>query len=290
MDAVNDLKWLIFIIIALWIVWFFTGGPKSEYASGGLFLKPPAPLDTGETYGELPKIKNRQESSLPKNENTSIFQDKIFISNTNGALLSDPNLEYIELKAGNTNKNPIYISGWSIKNSNGDKLKIENASELPMVGKVNKESALFLNPGEKVVITTGRSPIGISFRINSCSGYLEQFQDFNPPIKLECPRPEYIAVNFLEDINSECRSFLYTMPLCSIYINELPNDLTPLCKNIIQNNINHNGCVEASKNRKDFYKQEWRVFLGSNTEFWSNGGDLIRLYDNSDNLVSSKSY
>jgi hypothetical protein len=44
------LKWLIGFFIFLWIVWFFTGGPE-RFDKQKPFLKPPPPLDTGETYG-----------------------------------------------------------------------------------------------------------------------------------------------------------------------------------------------------------------------------------------------
>jgi len=291
MDAVDDLKWFIFIIIALWVVWFFTGGPESERARGGLFLRPPAPLDTGETYGEL-EISNRETGTgTDTNEDTiSIFRDKVSISGISGALLNDPNMEYIEIKAELSNKNPLYISGWSIKNSNGNKLTIGNGDKLPIVGEINTESALFLNPGEKVVITTGRSPIGVSFKVNTCSGYLEQFQDFTPPLKQMCPQPEHIAASLSGNIESECSNFISAIPRCSIYTGETPSGLSQTCSSMIYNKINYNGCVGAYKNKSDFYSPEWRVFLGANSEFWSNNGDLIRLYDNSGNLVNSRSY
>ena len=48
----EDLKWILFILIGLWLVWFLTGGPSREEAKQGIFIKPPAPLDSGETYGK----------------------------------------------------------------------------------------------------------------------------------------------------------------------------------------------------------------------------------------------
>jgi hypothetical protein len=46
-----DLKWLVLILIGMWFVWFFTGGPARFDTSEGPFLKPSAPLDTGDSYG-----------------------------------------------------------------------------------------------------------------------------------------------------------------------------------------------------------------------------------------------
>lgn len=43
------------IIILLWLVWYFMGGPTKYQEGQGPYLKPPAPLDTGETYGDPEK-------------------------------------------------------------------------------------------------------------------------------------------------------------------------------------------------------------------------------------------
>lgn len=50
-QPVRDFWFFILLLIALWIVWLIGGGPESETARGGPFLRPPAPIDTGETYG-----------------------------------------------------------------------------------------------------------------------------------------------------------------------------------------------------------------------------------------------
>jgi len=49
--AWNHLRGLILILILLWFIWFFTGGPQKYESKAGPFLKPPAPIDTGEIYG-----------------------------------------------------------------------------------------------------------------------------------------------------------------------------------------------------------------------------------------------
>jgi len=49
--AWNHLRGLIFILILLWFVWFFTGGPNKYESKAGPFIKPPAPINTGEIYG-----------------------------------------------------------------------------------------------------------------------------------------------------------------------------------------------------------------------------------------------
>lgn len=50
MDAVKDLKWFVFIVIVLWVLWYITGGPSHFESVNKPFIKPAAPIDTGEVY------------------------------------------------------------------------------------------------------------------------------------------------------------------------------------------------------------------------------------------------
>ncbi len=51
MSAMQELKWLIFIIIVLWVVWFLTGGP-SRSSQQGPFVSPiVSPTQEVPTYG-----------------------------------------------------------------------------------------------------------------------------------------------------------------------------------------------------------------------------------------------
>ncbi|PCI21392.1 hypothetical protein COB64_00750 [Candidatus Wolfebacteria bacterium] len=45
------LKWIIGFLIALFILWFLTGGPERfQEGKEGPFIEPPAPLSDGSTY------------------------------------------------------------------------------------------------------------------------------------------------------------------------------------------------------------------------------------------------
>ena len=49
-SAVKLLLFVLGILVGLYFVWLFTGGPERETSRGGAFIKPPAPLDSGEVY------------------------------------------------------------------------------------------------------------------------------------------------------------------------------------------------------------------------------------------------
>lgn len=46
----KDVRWMLLIIAGVFVIWVATGGP-ARLDMQGIFLKPPAPLSTGETYG-----------------------------------------------------------------------------------------------------------------------------------------------------------------------------------------------------------------------------------------------
>ncbi|MDO8548478.1 MAG: hypothetical protein Q7R71_02290 [bacterium] len=47
---VEDLLFIVGVIVVLIVLWFATGGPERADLRG-IFLHPPAPLDTGGAYG-----------------------------------------------------------------------------------------------------------------------------------------------------------------------------------------------------------------------------------------------
>ena len=59
MDKAPNPIWLFLAVMTvMWFVWFFTGGPERANTNTGVFLKPPAPLDTGESYGRPEELFN----------------------------------------------------------------------------------------------------------------------------------------------------------------------------------------------------------------------------------------
>jgi hypothetical protein len=60
------LAWVAVGFFGMWIFWIFTGGPaRYEREHPGIFIKAPAPLDSGTTYG-APDSKKVQDSIYDK--------------------------------------------------------------------------------------------------------------------------------------------------------------------------------------------------------------------------------
>lgn len=287
-DPLDDVKWIIGIMILLWFVWFFTGGPARQASQGGPFIKPPSPLDSGETYGSLPSLNNG--ISRLSELDLSFFKDQIFLRSTSGGKESLPDKEYIEIKASGRNEKPVFITGWTLENARGIRLPIGNASPLPYLSQINRENPLFLDRDDSAYIVTGRSPIGVSFRVNSCSGYLEQFQDFSPPLKLACPSPLDEIDRATFNLDQACADYINQIPRCTTNTGSLPSALSPSCTSFINSQINYNSCVETHKNDSRFYQPEWRLFLKQTSEFWNNTKETVRLIDHGGKLVDLMTY
>lgn len=282
--------WLIISILCLiWVAWFFTNGQERSEQQHIPFSQQDG-VATSSNWNNI-FSKFQIFKGVPTIETPiSLFADTVGITSAEGARSADPNREYIELGAYAGNKNTVSVSGWSLKSSDGRKIIIDGASPLPKSGAINQEVPIALPPGGRIIVTTGRSPIGVSFRENICSGYFEQFQDFYPPLSLSCPSASIDLAQRGLTGDSSCVSFAAGIPSCVTQLSGFPGNLSSSCMSYVQSDLTQNGCISFHQDNSFFYKNMWRVFVGENTEIWSNGGGIIRLYDNEDKLVDSFVY
>lgn len=202
---------------------------------------------------------------------------------TSGPKADDINKEYVVLQANLENEAVVIVSGWSIESLiTNRKISIGNATRI-FSGIISSETTVSLAPGEEIIISTGHSPIGVSFKTNKCIGYLEQFQDFTPRLSRQCPSPEDEFNEFsgilISPINDACFEFIDRMSRCKIPTETLPITLSQECNNFITNTINYSGCVANHRNDLDFIGNDWRVFLNRNEELWREKQETLRLLD-----------
>lgn len=265
-QAKKDLFLALGFLVLLFFVWLFSGGPSRPSFTKGPFV----------------------ETSFQAAED-SIYKYTANLSSSYNAKKSDSQEEYVEIRASSINKEPINISNWTLENQNRIKVKIGQASQLPFLGEINQQQDILLNPGDQAVIITGQSPIGTSFRINKCIGYLSQMQDFIPILPRNCPDPvkdEMLPAS----LDNKCIDYIdREFELCTIYIT-LPTALSSSCKEYINERLNYNGCARWHKRDSDFYKPEYRVYLKRSSELWNNGHEKIILYDENGGIIDWSSY
>ncbi|MBI3631858.1 MAG: hypothetical protein HY225_00200 [Candidatus Vogelbacteria bacterium] len=261
-NPVTDLKILIAVVSFLWIVWYVTGGPAKYDVSQKVLLKPLWPLDVGGSYAEIPTdivIKKDkgggaekqqlipEQVQAPKQENSLIGVQTINLTKAN---LNSNGYSYITLDFPASNDRAVDLTGLTLRDLLDRTVTIGGAASLPYQGILNEEVDISLPPGSKAFLIDGESPIGVSFRINKCFGYLTQFQEYFPPIQARC---------------AECQ-----------YGNGQDS--------------NYNSCVSYRKNDPDFFVNEWYIYLKNGDRLWSAKGDIIRLLDKDGKQVSSVIY
>lgn len=125
---------------------------------------------------------SRTQIQLPlAQEERSLFADRVSLQNFVRSSTGDWREEYLTLTIAGSYSDPIRISGWSLSNGSNS-IKIPEGTLLLRQGIVNTVQPIALYPGEEVLISFDRSPVGVSFRNNSCSPLLEKFQKFIPPL------------------------------------------------------------------------------------------------------------
>lgn len=282
MDAIKELKYVILVFFILAFVWLFTGGPLSQFAKSGLFLFKPQERATEQITRPLEQITDGGTIPTPNEEGL----DTVAL-NVRSARESEPSKEYIEVQASKNNKNSLNISRWRLKGKIGLDVAVGQGTILYMPGQVNPKQDIVLKPGEKAIIVTGLSLLGTSFRLNKCTGYFEQSQDFTPRLPRECPLSE--DEDLPNNLKDACLDFIEKIGRCEV-VQSIPPAMDQTCQNYVSTKISYKSCVEVHKNDADFYEPEWRIYLGRSEELWKRSREVITLTDQNGKIIDSKPY
>jgi hypothetical protein len=276
----RDLGLLILFLIILGVLWYAQGGADRQFSTGPFLTNTPAPTvkkDTiffdGENFEGIDAGVGSQSGAV------SFYARQ--------AKQSDPQKEYLEIELSKEGENLINITGWTVGGRIGLDLKIPKAAHLFIANQVNVKQNVFLSPGGKAVIATGRSPIGSSFRLNKCTGYFSQFQDFFPRLLKKCPYPR--DEEWPANLSDDCLDYIETLPRCQANFS-IPVYLGNKCIKAINKQLSYNSCVAAHKSDEDFYKNEWRIYLNRDEELWKNRHDTIILRNKEGKIVDSVFY
>ena len=217
----------------------------------------------------------------------------VFLDRVSSIKELDPNREYVVLLASNILSDSITITGWNVFDRQG-KIAYEFPDTVKVLGSDGGghiTSPTTVKPGDAVIISSGRSPVGTSFRVNKCSGYRSQFKNFVPTIKTSCPTPidEFTRVGTVPFTDSVCYETVASLPACTT-VTSIPAGVSKECRDFLENVLTESGCVAAHRNDPDFFSPEWRIFLNSETELWKGRDNVLYLADENDLLVATLVY
>src|SRR3989344_4929911 len=297
-DAKTDLLWVVVLLVILGFVWFYTGGPLRESSRSGPFIKAPLETESFKVQRQTEEITGGSGSPSADggsgyaletgSQNQSSFSLEVRLRNSYSAWETDPLKEYVEVEALNSNKESVNITGWSLVGKSGLDIKIGLGTILPIIGQISGETGIVLKPGERAYVVTGRSPLGTSFKVNKCTGYLNKARNIFPSLGTSCPEP--LDENPPGNLDDKCLDYIETIPRCEAGIGPYPLGLSAECQSFLIEKINYNACVSNHKNDPDFYKSEWRVYLGREEDLWRDKRETIILRDSLGKAVDSVSY
>lgn len=234
------------------------------------------------------QIEELEEKIKKANEEAgaSVYKGKVRISSVSKA---GTNEAYIRLSAQSNLSSDILISGWKLRSKmTGGEQIIGPASNLPYTAPV---APIFLPRSGKVIVSQAYSPLGFSFRLNKCTGFLNQGRTFSPNLERICPTPREDAPALSPYIDQVCKNYINGLPSCEIpNSSNFPNSLNYYCRQYLLTEINYNSCVNKHINDSDFYRNEWRVFPYYGAYPWKADGDSIELLDDAGKVVDTFSY
>lgn len=209
-----------------------------------------------------------------------------------GTVATAPQAEYLVITANTANTAPVSLGGWSLQSVyTGVRHTLPQAAPTFTQGVVNAVQPISLVPGGSVVVSSGVSPVGVSFRENACTGFLSQFQPFTPPLQTRCAS----ASGALPDTpqtraayGDACFDFLYSLPSCT-FPQTLPASLPPSCVQALREALTYNSCMRGNRTAPGFFGTDWRAYLASPIPLWREH-DVVRLLDPSGRIVDVLSY
>lgn len=299
----------ILIIIAIIVIAVITGGAiftgdgtrngtsTSTAATSSLnkIQKPLSPEEQERSLAdEIKKISEKIEklkADIKKTEedtNASVYKGKVEISSVSKAGTPDA---YVKLSAASDISGTIKITGWKLRSTATGYEQIIGGAASPPYPFVFAESPILLPKLGKIVISQRPSPINVSFRVNKCTGYFEEDEDFSPALEKICPAPKDDRPAYTNSFEVACIDYIKNLSRCEVPDeNDFPNTLNYGCRQYLLTEINYNKCVEKHINDPDFFKPEWRVFPPWEMSIWRSKYETIELLDSLGKVVDTYSY
>lgn len=321
----SDGVFIIGFILFFFAAWVASGGPSKPISFAGPYITPITTSDVRQTgYGDPTSgtvsigaarsdlFSIQQAVTSLKNDvqdaklfgTPSPYRGQVTITWGNNVGATDPDQEYITIRAEHNAPPNIPITGWrlvAVSNDRGgtiprgqDLLSRTSGATAPIV----------LHPDDVAIIVTGESPVDVSFRENECTGYYTQNKNFYPSLSQSCPDPRddfdrFYTGNIYKD--GDCETFVSSVNRCDVP-NESGERLSSSCYAFIDKYLSYQGCVAAHRGDDRFWGNAWRVYLGRKPisgnhtdtrtygELWKPSKEAIKLLDQNGKTVDVYTY
>lgn len=220
-------------------------------------------------------------TSSEKPEALSVYYQKIRISGLTKKSSYYPSV----IRLSVSTKEEINLTGFTIRTRHGE-FKIPQGIKKYKAGRGEKDITVdgYIN----IYIIGGLSPLKTdAFRINTCFGYLKEYNDFYPPFSSYCPKP---TIEDVYHLHPYCQDYILKLQSCKTpdYSNDLKISINSYCTSYITENLNYSGCYNNFNKEDDFLKNYWYIYAKS--DLVEPLHDIIYLYDQNNYLVDDYSY
>lgn len=308
MQKGSFVEWLL-IFLSITVVLFFVIMPES--GRRGIIGWPsltPSPLadrNAGNNNEDVTVLSNRSEYSIRLNTG-------------NAKRATKARDEYITIE--NRGDFAVNITGWRLENGKKARTYVVGGKQVHYASDVGiiPEGAkvlypggsvvgdIILNPGEEAVVTTGSppnlKPALMSFKENSCTGYLEETYEFETGVNKSCIRPNKEAG--IENLEIECQDYIDSINSCHApefggkdeegercdNCIDGTRGLSSMCRAFIRAHYSYEGCLAHHITDEEFEGDTWHVYLFKPWEMWEESHETISLYDSRGYLIAEESY
>ncbi len=196
------------VVVFFFVLWVVSGGPSKPISFAGPFITPITNSNltkttSGSTIGStISSDLNSSTSGGRSGTNatgipdTSSYSGHVVLTHyVSGLNSSNPEHEYLGLEVVGSAPESVDISGWTVKSTvSGASATIPLGVQMLQLGTVTLEP-ITLHQGDTAVITTGPSPVNVSFEQNGCSNYLTDALTYS-----QCFAAQNSDSNFLSGI------------------------------------------------------------------------------------------
>ncbi len=293
----KDLWWPLLVLLSIISIALF-GGVKNEHQNPAFTSNQngsptiPSPSEQQLTPAEIAyQLQNTQYQADQLKQKMAAEQETKVASQYKGQITmnwgnygtNEPDQEYIGIDANYANTVPIKITGWKLVSAlTGQIITLPQSTNLYFSNGNNSDEDVWISPGERAYIISGRSPIGYGFHTNICSGYLSQFNTFTPNLYTVCPRPMDESSPYISHTpnNSSCFDLINSLSSCSVYTQSLNNTYSYECQQFVETNLNYQSCSDRHKSDSDFYSPKtWYIYLKHDQTIWQKKYETVTLYD-----------
>jgi hypothetical protein len=201
----NDFFFYFGGIVLLFILWAVTGGPTRPISFAGAYITPLT--NVGQTQvGYGPQIHLKETisagdgsatlgASLPSVTYDSPYHSSVWIQHSakraSGTSVAEG---YVQIFVSSTAGKSVDVTGWKIKSNSGTSATIPNGILVMHLGTGNTLQDVLLRPGDVASMSNETSPVGASFEVNKCAGYLTEKQSsYNPCVAGHVSDPGFLT-------------------------------------------------------------------------------------------------